>query len=468
MKPWELPAGYVRILAQRNRHDALVRAADELLEGNSPADTMRNYVHENTAPDFLIDGEFGAVPLWEGADRRPTVSIVDRGQRALLLLSPENSKKFLVRAYAPSASLTKRGFNDGEPIWSDPDLLGEDTLPPANQYKEDTCAVRQKLDTATLKDNGLCGGDVAVAIVDTGIYRPHLARQLDFDPALDVRNSWTPPTVATRPGYHRIGHGTMCAFGVLAVAPNVTLLDYPLLLGRPAGEHTVSATISEMVRGYWVLIWRWATGAITQTALVVNNSWGIFHPSLDEFPPGDPRRYIDNPNHPFRLSIWLLTAFGADVVFAAGNCGSGCPSAVCLQRTAGMIMGANAYDEVLTLAGCDVYDKRVCYSSQGPSIAGMPQQKPNITAYTEFFGSKIKRGPRGFERDTGTSTACGVASGCVAALRTRRPPTATDPATMIAVLQATAQPAGGAVPNDDYGYGIVRPVAAGRSLGIIP
>ena len=39
---------------------------------------------------------------------------------------------------------------------------------------------------------------------------------------------------------------------------------------------------------------------------------------------------------------------------------------------------------------------------------------------------------------------------------------------MIGVLQATALPAGGAVPNYDYGYGIIRPVAAGRSLGIIP
>ena len=236
----------------------------------------------------------------------------------------------------------------------------------------------------------------------------------------------------------------------------------------PAGEHTVSSTIGEMLRGYWALLWRWAIGDITQSALVVNNSWGIFHPSLDEYPPADPRRYIDNPNHPFRLYIRLLTAFGADVVFAAGNCGSGCPSAVCLQLTAGMIMGANAYDEVLTLAGCDINDVRVCYSSQGPSIAGMPPQKPDITAYTQFLGSKTQRGPRGFAPDTGTSTACAVASGCVAALRTLQPPTATSPAAMIGVLEATALPAGGAVPNYDYGYGIIRPVAAGRSLGIIP
>jgi hypothetical protein len=98
----------------------------------------------------------------------------------------------------------------------------------------------------------------------------------------------------------------------------------------------------------------------------------------------------------------------------------------------------------------------------------MPPQKPDITAYTQFLGSKVQRGPRGFEPDTGTSAACAVASGCVAALRTSQPPTATDPATMIAVLQATAHPVGGAVPNYDYGYGIVRPVAAGQSLGIIP
>jgi subtilisin family serine protease len=469
MKPWELRTGYVRVLAQRNQHITLVQAARDLLEGGSPAEQMQRYVNANAPLDFLVDTEFGALPIWDGADSRPAVSIKDRGEKAHSLLALDQSKKFLIRAYVAPATLAKPDFNDGEPVWSDPDLRGEYVLPPANQATGDTDAVRQDLNTTTLHDNGLYGEGVAVAIVDTGIYKPHLAMRLEFNPALDVGNSWTPPTVATKPGLNRIGHGTMCAYGVLAVAPNVTLLDYPLLLGRPAGEHTVSATIAEMMRGYFILIWRWGIiRSITQTALVVNNSWGIFHPSLDDFPPSDPRRYIDNPNHPFRLYIWLLTAFGADVVFAAGNCGNGCPSAVCLQRTAGMIMGANAYDEVLTLAGCDIHDVRVCYSSQGPSIAGMPPQKPDITAYTQFLGSKIQRGPRGFAPDTGTSTSCAVASGCVAALRTRRPPTATDPATMIAVLQATALPAGGAVPNYDYGYGIIRPVAAGRSLGIIP
>src|SRR5205085_9422497 len=149
MKPWELRTGYVRVLAQRNQHHALVQAANDLLEGNSPANTMRDYVRENAAPDFLIDGEFGAVPIWKGADRRPAVSIKDRGEKAHSLLAPDKSKKFLVRAYVASASLAKRGFNDGEPVWSDPDLRGEYTLPPANQATGDTDAVRQDLNTAT-------------------------------------------------------------------------------------------------------------------------------------------------------------------------------------------------------------------------------------------------------------------------------------------------------------------------------
>jgi hypothetical protein len=47
---------------------------------------------------------------------------------------------------------------------------------------------------------------------------------------------------------------------------------------------------------------------LVRFVVVVNNSWGIFHPSLDEFPPSDPRRYIDNPNHPFRLYILISHA----------------------------------------------------------------------------------------------------------------------------------------------------------------
>ena len=71
-------------------------------------------------------------------------------------------------------------------------------------------------------------------------------------------------------------------------------------------------------------------------------------------------------------SVLLMT--GADVVFAAGNCGTQCADGRCQGRTTQTIMGSSALQDVLTLAGCDTSEARVGYSSQGPSIAGMFQQ----------------------------------------------------------------------------------------------
>ena len=83
-------------------------------------------------------------------------------------------------------------------------------------------------------------------------------------------------------------------------------------------------------------------------------------------------------------------------------------------------MGAATCDEVLTVGGCDTNDNLVGYSSHGPSIPLLPnyvpKQKPDITAYTHFLGSKTRRI---YQPDTGVSAACPVAAGCVAALRTK-------------------------------------------------
>jgi len=159
-----------------------------------------------------------------------------------------------------------------------------------------------------------------------------------------------------------------------------------------------------------------------------------------------------------------LAVSGADIVFAAGNCGAQCADGRCQSRTTGTIMGASASDSVLTLAGCDTNDQRVGYSSQGPSISGMFQQKPDLTAYTHFVGSEAY-GPG--SPDSGTSTSCPIAAGCVAALRTRLSPGTTPPASLFAQLNATARVVGGAAGwNGDYGHGIIDPLAAATTLGL--
>jgi hypothetical protein len=123
--------------------------------------------------------------------------------------------------------------------------------------------------------------------------------------------------------------------------------------------------------------------------------------------------------------------------------------------------------EVLTLAGCDTTDLRVGYSSQGPSIAGMYAQKPDCTAYTHFLGSEVFGG--GIP-DTGTSAACPVAAGCVAALRssTAIPPATLPTNVLFDQIRRSARRVSGAPGswNGDYGFGIIDPLAVAAALGI--
>jgi len=96
----------------------------------------------------------------------------------------------------------------------------------------------------------------------------------------------------------------------------------------------------------------------------------------------------------------------------------------------------------------------------------MPQQKPDVTAYTHFRGSEAF-GP-GLP-DIGTSTACPVAAGCLAAMRTKESPQKTTSYGLIQQFRATARKLPGQVGwNSDYGQGIIDPVLVAASLGLVP
>ena len=179
--------------------------------------------------------------------------------------------------------------------------------------------------------------------MDTGINLAHLAARVS-GARLDVANSWTPPNGATLPGRYPVDHGTMCAFDVLIAAPKATLLDYPIIPAAVPGGSTVGRTIATALLAFSHLFTNWsvsfAPGGVSQYAgLVVNNSWGIYHPSWN-FPAGHRGRYIDNPQHPFNLLVAAMAASGIDIVFAAGNCGPLCADIRCKSHTAEAIMGA--------------------------------------------------------------------------------------------------------------------------------
>ncbi len=466
----ELPDGYIRVLVELPKDQFLVEASRDWLEGRDPTANMQSYARQASLGALEIDHGYGAVPIGAGGRSGTEVTIDD--------LRPDNSDHFLVRAFIKAGINTK-----GSPplegkflIHADPAIAGMLTCG-NTQAVGKTIDVQTRLRSEQLNRAGYDGSRVAIAIVDTGIYLNRITTLLGdltpgTAPAHDAADSWTPRTVATEAFKHALGHGSMCAYDALIAAPKATLLDIAMLLDRAPGDHGVPGTVSAAIKAYLYLanIWlRWlAMGAARPyDALVVSNSWGIYHPSLE--PASTAIRFIDNPNHAFRrYFVRPLSLAGIDILFASNNCGSECPSATCLSKTTGMIMGANAYEEVLTIGGCDTNNDRVGYSSQGPSIAGMYPNKPDLTAYTHFLGSKTARI---WAPDTGVSAACPVAAGCVAALRTGLPPTTTRPRILFDALRATATTGNGSttpggVWNEDYGCGIINPVDAALSLGL--
>lgn len=405
-----------------------------------------------------IDPNFAAVPVGAGVP----------SEMRLEAMAPDASRRFAVRGFIETEDPTDIPFAvDGQKVFADPVIapfLTCSGTPPLGTVAD----VRTKLNVAALHARGLDGDGVAVAIMDTGINLIHLRNKLGAFPLLDAGNSWRAPGSTTTPGAHPIDHGTMCAFDVLIAAPRATLLDFPILSTTAPGGAVTGSTLSVAVQGFAQLIAFWGVafapgGAPRYKALVVNNSWGIFHPSWD-FPPHHPGRYIDNPYHPFQGLVSVLARAGADILFAAGNCGAQCPDGRCQTRTTETIMGANASPDVLTLAGCDTQDARVGYSAQGPSMTGMFPNKPDVTSYTHFLGSEAfgSNTP-----DSGTSAACPVAAGCIAAIRSKVPPATMPPPNLFAQVMATARKTGGQAGwNGDVGHGIIDPDTAAQSVGV--
>jgi serine protease AprX len=410
---------------------------------------------------LVLDPNFNAVALGSGSvGQSPSASTH----------APDKSATFAVRGFVEADSADAIPADvDGQPIFADPKIspfLTCGGTPPVGSHTD----VAAKLNVAGLAARGMDGDGVAIAILDTGINLKHLnaKRGAGNEPLFDAGNSWTPPNSTNAAGAYPVNHGTMCAFDALIAAPKATLLDFPILANPAPGGSAAAQTLSVALLGFAQLLAFWAVafapgGGPKYRALVVSNSWGVFHPSWD-FPAGHPGRFIDNPNHPFNILVKTLASSGADIVFAAGNCGAQCADGRCQGNTKQTIVGGSALQEVLTLAGCDINDARVGYSSQGPSIAGMFQQKPDITAYTHFSGSEAFGAG---SPDSGTSAACPVASGCVAALRTKISRVKVPPASLFASLRSSARQVPGQNGwNGDYGFGIIDPLAVATAAGV--
>src|SRR2546427_595466 len=303
--------------------------------------------------------------------------------------------------------------------------------------------VARGLGVPALRRAGLTGAGVHVAVVDTGIDGSRIP----------VAGGWA-PTPGYVPGSSAPNHGTMVAYDVRIAAPDAQILDYALLRSQ-AG--TWAAFLSDAIAAFADLVGRVSAAPGRR---VVNTGWGLFDRASDA-PIGSPENYSANPDHPFNQVTGALVAAGADVFFAAGNCGADCPDRRCGAGDTGpgaSIHGANSHPDVVSVAAVTVTDRRLGYSSQGPGA--LYSRKPDLAGFSHFKGSGI------YPADGGSSAASPVAAGVAAALRQRLAPDRPAAGAPPGLPQAAARDLGGGGWGSALRYGGVASGAALQALGV--
>lgn len=370
------------------------------------------------------------VPTWSPPERRTVLfrASLPRGDAAEQALAVATERAEVVGVYNdPPVALAQRRHTDAS--HGNAERVGE------------------LMSCDTLRDQGLTGNGVVVAVVDAGINMAYLhgrGRRNELDESL----SYVAPTSDRSAGDFPIGHGTLCAFQVGIAAPDATLADHAVILdpAETDGAPLMQAWLSDIEPGYVKLHRHLSELDLPDRRLVVSNSWAMIHPDWD-YPSEHVQNFSDNPAHPFNRMVRALIDLGADVLFAAGNCGQPYPVGGCGFRSQ-PICGANALEEVITVGAVDIDGERLGYSSQGPGR--IVAEKPDLCGYSHYAGSEI------YYADWGTSTACPGVAGVVAALRSRYSPAELPPRALKDALLRSAHPADGPH-SPDIGYGVIDP-----------
>ena len=255
--------------------------------------------------------------------------------------------------------------------------------------------IRQLLGVDTVWGQGFRGQNIVVGIIDEGVNGT----------VYPVVGGFSRPGAARSPGSAPItSHGSMCAADVLVAAPAAKIYDYPFLgIVNSGGAITMLQAVLNQRR-------------IDGTPQLTNNSYGfVGRPPKDQFP----NHEVWDINHPVHRKVREVITSGAPCFFAAGNCGTPCPSGNCHSSGIGAgksIHASNSLEEVITVAAVNSRHERIGYSSQG--LGGFFRRKPDLASYSHFFGNFGPGRPGGTAQpfDNGTSAAAPVAAGVGALL----------------------------------------------------
>jgi hypothetical protein len=275
---------------------------------------------------------------------------------------------------------------------------------------------------------------VNIVIVDEGLIEDRIPAGTNF------QGGW--PIEGRQPGQAASRHGSMVMRNALSFARNVKLYDCPLL---PPSISDLRAFLSLAQTTYEMLYNQIALMRQKEDASwIIVNAWGV-HNRRDDLSSSWEQNYGENPNSPFNQLFSEADEShperrrkDIDIVFAAGNCGGFCPSPRCGGTDRGpgrSIHGANCHRDVLTVGAARTDGMWLGYSAQGPGQRRMSRAKPDVCASSQF-GEVGDFSPNG--SNTGTSAACGLAAGAVAAIRNRKTVGVLSPKKLRARLRETA------------------------------
>jgi len=275
------------------------------------------------------------------------------------------------------------------------------------------------------------GAGVNIAIVDQGLNMNQLGNS--YGGGWCVGNT-QPGTTNPPPGTIHRSHGMMIAHNIHQVAKDAKFFDLPLvpwnITNIPVFLSLAYAAFTKMLDE--ISVYRSGNGNFSGPWILIN-PWGIFD-TRSEYPSGD---YTNNPNNCFNLLVASAVRSGIDVIFAAGNCGQFCPDWRCGPTDVGpghSIWGANSLSDVLTVGAVRADTIWLGYSSQGPGQANLDPAKPDLCAPSQFCESDDAS-----SLNTGTSAACAIAAGVVAALRSNWNSATVSPAQLKSILNNTSR-----------------------------
>jgi hypothetical protein len=417
----------------------------------SVSDLPSNNVHTGEAADGSELKSSSAVVDKENAQQELVVSLTIQGERETQRID---------RAVATQRHKSFAGGGPDLPFAAADHWCPREATDPIFSRRAE--AERQIGITFLRAQNGTSGSGVNVVIADQGLNAVALGHSYGGGWRIGSKlPGTTKPLEFPVFGAPNGRHGMMIARNILKTAPDVTFFDLPIapwdIDDIPAFLSLAQVAFQRMLSD----IGLWRMGARPGPWVLVN-PWGIFDTS-SEVPPGS---YTNNPHNPFNQLIADIVKDDIDVVFSAGNCGQFCPDWRCAPNVigpGGSILGANSHEDVLTVGAVRADGMWLGYSAQGPGQPRMDRKKPDLCASSQF-----REDDNAFAINTGTSAACGMAAGVVAALRSNWNAARVPPLRLKKVLNDTARkPPGlgwGNILGERLGNGILDAEAAFKEL----